>query len=189
MFPYVRERTYQLTCSSKTSWTPSNSFSNLSLNSQSHRSRTTQSCRGWKNVIVTRNWGSAGGLSAIHPRTPDQFPITPAPKKAQWPFRGIGIPRRELLICLIFVCARQAHRGGAEAGTVDSQSNRGLHPGSGQLGSSDKAGRTNGARSKTEEGSRGHDEQERMDKTSKLGLLRREGGGEEERSDSWDRLS
>lgn len=29
-FPYVRTRTCQLTWSSKTSWTPSNSFSNLS---------------------------------------------------------------------------------------------------------------------------------------------------------------
>ena len=174
----------QLTCSSKTSWTPSNSFSNLSLSSQCHMLRTTQSSRR-----VTRNRGSADGLSAIHPLTPHQFPIPPAPKRTQWASREIvcnGIPRRKLLICLILVCARQAHRSGAEAGTVDSQSNRGLHPGSGQLGSSNKAGRTDGARRKTEEGSRGHNEQDRTDEASELGVLRREGGGE--RSESWDRL-
>lgn len=65
-----------------------------------------------------------------------------------------------------------AHRGGAEAGAVDSQSNGGLHPGSGQLGSSEEAGRTDGARRKTEDGSRGHGAKSRTGKTERIGVLR-----------------
>lgn len=48
--------------------------------------------------------------------------------------------------------------GGAEAGTVDSESNRGLDSGPGQLRSSDEAGRAHGAGGDTEEGNRRHGE-------------------------------
>ena len=88
------------------------------------------------------------------------LPITPAKPKP--PLNGSlksnCIPGRELLICLVIVLTGAANRRGAEAGAVDSQSHGGLHPGRrpGQLGSSDEAGGADGARRKTEEGSRGH---------------------------------
>lgn len=78
-------------------------------------------------------------------------------------YRQNGIPGRELLICLIVVCARPTDRGGAEAGPVERQSNRGLlHPNPGHLGSSNEGGRPDGARRETKQGSRGHDERERQ---------------------------
>lgn len=88
------------------------------------------------------------------------LPITPAKPNPRFngSLKSDCIPGRELLIRLVIVLTGAANRGGAEAGAVDSQSHGGLHPGCrpGQLGSSDKAGGADGARRKTEEGSRGH---------------------------------
>ena len=94
------------------------------------------------------------------------------PQRPNGPLENNSIPSRELLICLIIVGTGTAHRGGAEAGAVDSQSNGGLHPGSGQLGSSEDAGRTDGARRKTEDGSRGHGAKSGIGKTERIGVLR-----------------
>lgn len=70
---------------------------------------------------------------------------------ARW---GNAIPGREFLKGLVIVGSREALARGAEvAGAVNSQSSRNLHPGPGQLGSSEDAGRADGARCETENGS------------------------------------
>lgn len=71
---------------------------------------------------------------------------------------------------------REAHGGGTEVGAVDTQSNRGLQPRPGQLGSSEEAGRANGAGRDTEDGSRGHCEGSGMDRRTNWRTV---GGGEE----------
>lgn len=58
---------------------------------------------------------------------------------------------RELLVCLILVVTAETLGRGAEGRTVDSESNRGLQAGPGQLRSSEEAGRADGAGRDTED--------------------------------------
>lgn len=84
-----------------------------------------------------------------------------APQGASEPNGFMGgscIPGRELLVCLVLVVTAEALSGGAEAGTGDSQSNGGLHPGTGQLSRSDEAGRADGAGRDAEDGDGRHGE-------------------------------
>lgn len=64
------------------------------------------------------------------------------------------VPGRELLICLVLV-AREALGGGTEGAGAGSHGDRGLHPGADD-GSSDEAGRADGARRDTEDGQGRH---------------------------------
>lgn len=64
------------------------------------------------------------------------------------------VPGRELLVCLVLVAGEEL-RGGAEGAGAGSQSHWGLHPGPND-GSSDEAGRANGARRNTEDGQGRH---------------------------------
>lgn len=71
--------------------------------------------------------------------------------RPQWLAIG-GVPGSELFVCLILVAGAE-HRGGTEVvGAGGGQSHRGLHPGPGQLGSSEEAGRANGAGRHAEDG-------------------------------------
>ena len=69
----------------------------------------------------------------------------------------MSIPGRELLVCLIVVLAGAELHGGAESRTTD-ESSRSLDAGPRQLGSSEKAGRADGARRETEDGDGRHGE-------------------------------
>lgn len=64
------------------------------------------------------------------------------------------VPGRELLVCLVLVAGEEL-RGGAEGAGAGSQSHWGLNPGPDD-GSSDEAGRANGARCDTEDGQGRH---------------------------------
>lgn len=71
--------------------------------------------------------------------------------RPQWLAIG-GVPGSELFVCLILVAGAE-HGGGTEVvGASGGQSNRGLHPGPGQLGSSEGAGRASGAGRHAEDG-------------------------------------
>jgi hypothetical protein len=64
--------------------------------------------------------------------------------RRQWLAIG-SIPSRELFECLVLVAGEELG-GGTEVGDAGGgQSHRGLHPGPGQLGSSEEAGRSDGA--------------------------------------------
>ena len=64
------------------------------------------------------------------------------------------VPGGELLVCLVLV-AGKALGGGAEGAGAGSHGDRGLHPGADD-GSSDEAGRADGARRDTENGQGRH---------------------------------
>lgn len=125
-----------LTWSSKTSCTPSNSFSNLPLRHIVSETRSNGSCIAIDIAPGQRkSRGSAPSSSNLQP--------------CQW-LAGTVVPGRELLVCLVLATG-EALRGSAEvAGAGGSQSHRGLHPGPDDR-SSDKAGRADGARRDTED--------------------------------------
>lgn len=78
-------------------------------------------------------------------------PLSSDRLRHQWLAIG-GVPGGELLVCLILM-SREELGGGAEVvGAGGGQSHRGLHPGPGQLGSSEEAGRANGAGCGAEDG-------------------------------------
>lgn len=75
--------------------------------------------------------------------------------RRQWRATG-SIPSRELFVCLVLM-TREKSGGGTEVGDAGGgQSHRGLHPGAGDLRSSEGCGRADGAGGHTEDGEGGH---------------------------------
>jgi hypothetical protein len=66
------------------------------------------------------------------------------------------VPGRELFVCLILVAGEELGSGTEVGNAGGGQSHWGLHPGPGQLGSSEEAGRADGAGRHAEDGEGRH---------------------------------
>jgi len=75
--------------------------------------------------------------------------------RCQWLAIGF-VPGRELFVCLVLVTGEELGGGTEVGGAYGGQSHRGLHPGPGQLGSSEEAGRADGAGRHAEDGEGRH---------------------------------
>jgi hypothetical protein len=121
----------------------------------------------WPNVsgIATEVGGPIRG-DRSQLATAELFPcdrrsrLPAGPQLAQWLADCGSVPGRELLICLIIVLAGAELHGGTESRAAEGESSGSLHPGPGQLRSSEEAGRADGARCETEDGEGRHGEEE-----------------------------
>lgn len=114
-------------------------------------------CSSKSGIGITKYYPIRGRSSLRSP-----FHAFPCSNRTQWLANGGSIPSRELLVCLILVGTGQTLGGGAEARTAKGESSRDLHAGPGELGSSDEAGRADGACRNTEDRQGRHCERSEM---------------------------